>query len=272
MSPAVLVVEDDVATRTLLSVVMNRAGFDVDAIGNGADAITLLSLVRYSALVCDLHLPGTSGHDVLAHLETTDPDMLAHTVVVSSTQRLEIDRVRTRYVAARVFRKPFDLEQLTVAVVTAAKDNPCGRRDPAAEFCRKSIVSGAKAGVVFVRDPQDERLSLVRSFGYSSEMIERFVPVLTDSPFPAAVAYRSAAPVWLQSPESLEAQFPALANLWRDTQSYAMAALPLLGDGGAFGAAGWSFRQPRSFSEEERRRFEAIASDLSDEFGRTAST
>ncbi len=266
MCPAVLVVEDDVATRTLLSLVMSRAGFEVDAIGSGADAITLLSFVRYSALICDLHLPGTSGHDVLAYLEVADPDMLAHTVVVSSTQRLEIERVRTRYTSTQVFRKPFDLEQLTRAVVEATKGHPEGPRDVASEFCRQSIVCGAKAGVVFVKDAKEEKLNLVHSFGYSPEMIERFVSLSTDAPFPAAVAYRSASPVWVNSPDVLAAHYPALDKLWRDTRSYALAALPLLRDGVVFGAAGWSFREPRSFTEDERRRLEAIAVGLANDF------
>src|SRR6476661_956399 len=85
MRPSILVVEDDIATRTLLTVLMERSGFEVDAIGSGSDAVTLLSSVPYSTLLFDLQLPGTSGHEILAFLEVNDPEMIPHAVVVSSS-------------------------------------------------------------------------------------------------------------------------------------------------------------------------------------------
>ena len=263
MRPSVLVVEDDIATRTLLTVLLNRAGLDVDAIGSGADAVTLLSAVGYSALLFDLQLPGASGHDILAHLEVNDPEMIAHAVVVSSSTAQELDRVRARYTQTPVIRKPFDLEELTEAVVRAA-DRDHKPRDIAAEFCRLSIVHGAKAGVVLVADSETQ-LSVVRSFGYSPDMLERFMPVTADAPYPICAAYRSGSQVWLNSAATAASEYPSLQPVFRANQSYALAAIPLMRDGKPFGAAGWSFRDPRPFSEQERQHFEAIATILASE-------
>jgi CheY-like chemotaxis protein len=264
MRPSVLVVEDDIATRTLLTVLLNRAGLDVDAIGSGADAVTLLSAVSYSALLFDLQLPGASGHDILAHLEANDPETIAHAVVVSSSTPQELDRVRARYAQTPVIRKPFDLEELTAAVVRAA-DRDHRPRDIAAEFCRLSIVNGAKAGVVLVADDDEAQLNVVRSFGYSPDMIERFTPLTTDAPYPICAAYRSGSPVWLNSPVSTTSEYPSLQPLFQDNQSYALAAIPLTRGGKVFGAAGWTFRDARRFSERERQHFEAIATILASE-------
>ena len=74
--------------------------------------------------------------------------------------------------------------------------------------------------MVFVKDANEEELTLVRSFGYPPESIARFVPLSTTAPFPAAEAYRSAAPVWLNSPDILGERYPALDNLWRHTHSH----------------------------------------------------
>jgi CheY-like chemotaxis protein len=245
-------------------VLLNRAGLDVDAIGSGAHAVTLLSDVSYSALLFDLQLPGASGHDILAHLEANDPETIAHSVVVSSSTAKELDRVRAHYAQTPVIRKPFDLEDLTEAVVRAA-DRDHKPRDIAAEFCRLSIVHGAKAGVVFVAEGDEAQLSVVRSFGYPPDMIERFMPLTTDAPYPICAAYRSGSPVWLNSAVTAASEYPSLQPVFRANQSYALAAIPLMRNGKVFGAAGWSFRDPRPFSEQERQHFEAIATILASE-------
>lgn len=265
MRPSVLVVEDDIATRTLLTVLMERSGFEADAIGSGSDAVTLLSSVTYSTVLFDLQLPGTSGHEILAFLEVIDPDMIPHVVVVSSAQPQELDRVRRRYPQTAVIRKPFDLNDLMETVGRAARNRAHGVRDIAAEFCRLSIVNGAKAGVVLVADAEADKLNLVRSFGYSDDMVERFAPVDASAPFPACNAYRCGKAVWLKSPAMASTEYPDLETVFRANHSYALAALPLMRDGKVFGAAGWSFRDPRSFTEEERHKFEAIATILSSE-------
>ena len=272
MRPSVLVVEDDIATRTLLTVLMERSGFDVDAIGSGSDAVTLLSSVTYSTVMFDLHLPGTSGHEILAFLEVSDPDMIPHAVVVSSVQPRELDAVRQRYPQTAVIRKPFDLNELLQTVVCAAKNRAHGVRDAAAEFCRLSIVNGAKAGVLLVADADAGKLHLVRSFGYSADMVDRFVPVDANAPFPACNAYRHGSPVWLDSPAVASSEYPELETIFRANHSHALAAVPLMRDGKPFGAAGWSFRDARTFTEQERLRFEAIATILSSELSASVST
>ena len=170
-----------------------------------------------------------------------------------------------------MLRKPFDLRELTDAVVRAASDREHGPRTIASEFCRLSIVNGAKAGVVFVADRDAAKLNLIRSFGYSPDMIERFVPIAADAPYPACTAFRCGCQVWLNSPMVATSEYPALSTVWRENHSYAMAALPLMREGKVIGAAGWSFREPRPFSEQERQRFEAIASILSTEFAHAAA-
>lgn len=259
MRPAVLVVEDDPATRTLLTVLLSRVGFDVDVIGSGSDAMTLLSAVNYSALLFDLHLPGSSGHDVLAFLDGKTPDVIPHIVVVSSAPNQELDRVRARYSRINVLRKPFDVQELTDAVLAASADAMPAPRDASAEFCRMSIINGAKAGAVFMPDEDRRNLRVAMSFGYSAEMLERFGSVPCDAAYPACVAYRHGRPLWVSSLDVASAEYPTLAPLLRANQSRALAVLPLITDGRVFGAAGWTFREPRSFTTDEQNRFEDIA-------------
>ena len=263
MRPAILVVEDDLATRTLLTVLIQRAGFDVDVVSDGMDAITLLSHTTYSAVLTDLYLPGKSGAEILEFVEKRRPDLLPRSIMVSAAPSREIDEIRARF-NIPVLRKPFELGELSAIVNSLIDTTAPLTRDLQSEFCRRSVLSGAKAGVVVTpADPQN--LDVPISFGYTKDNITLYLPLRIDAPFPICEAYREGRGVWVQSPELAERNYPNLSTTWRDNHSYAVAALPLVRDDRVIGVAGWTFRSPRLFSVAERKRFEEIAAYLSRE-------
>ncbi len=270
MRPAVLVVEDDLATRTLLSVVLNRSGFEVDLLSSGTDVITLVSNVHYSAVLFDLYMRGTSGHALLASILTTMPEMLPRVVVVSAAPRQELERVRELYPMICVLHKPFELEELIVAVERVAVEPPS--RDAAAEFCRRSIINGAKAGVALVPAPDATQLNIAMSFGYSGGgALDPFSSMALDAPYPVCAAYRHQRPIWFASLTLASAEYPLLTSVWETNHSHALAALPLMNDGQCVGVAGWAFRDAQPFAAE-RRPFEEIAAFLATELAASSST
>lgn len=272
MRPAVLVVEDDAATRTLLNVVLTRAGFDVDVIANGSDALPLLTAVDYSALTFDLYMRGLSGHDLLAFVASKRPGLLNRIVVVSSAPAAELATLRDKFPAVRVLRKPFELPDLLGAVSEAASGIEPSARDVAAEFCRRSILCGAKSGVALTPRNDGTHFDIAISFGYSPEMLDRFVPISIDDPYPLTAAYRLRRGVWLSSVTAAEAQYPLLVSVWRDHQSYALAAVPLILENRPVGVAGWSFSEPRPFDANDQKRFWEIADLLARDFGSDRSS
>ena len=272
MRPAVLVVEDDLATRTLLDVVLTRSGFEVDLVSTGTDVMTLLSSVRYSALVFDLYMRGTLGHDLLSVLAAKIPEVLPSVVVVSSAPKQELERVRQLYPTVRALRKPFELDELLGTVTTATTSIEQPSRDAAAEFCRRSILGGAKAGVVCTPAANGKHLNVAISFGYSSATLEGFDPISIDSPYPACLAYRHSRAIWLASLSAASSEYPLLLPVLQKNESRALAALPLVIDGRTIGVVGWSFRESRSFSDTERNSFEDIAAFLAKEFSEPSST
>src|SRR4051794_35217854 len=60
----VLIVEDDPAIRELLRLHLAHAGFDVEEIGNGRDALARVSTVRFELILLDLMLPDFDGTTV----------------------------------------------------------------------------------------------------------------------------------------------------------------------------------------------------------------
>ena len=68
-SITILVVEDDVATRTLLQLMLARAGYKVRTAANGAEFITAMSQKPLvDLLILDIHLPDVNGLKILSKI------------------------------------------------------------------------------------------------------------------------------------------------------------------------------------------------------------
>jgi two-component system response regulator MprA len=127
-SPArILIAEDDEAVRALIQTLLKRNGYTVDTAKNGAEAIAKVAECDYQAILLDLNMPITDGHEVMAHLERTTPGRVAERVIViTAVSNAELRKLDGRAVF-RVIRKPFDLDVLLTAV---------------AECCRASVEAG----------------------------------------------------------------------------------------------------------------------------------
>jgi DNA-binding response OmpR family regulator len=117
MAPRILVVDDDRALQTLLSVLFTRAGFECDFVSDGHQAIEKLDgndgngKQSYSVLMLDLILPGLSGMEILDHLQETHPSLLSRTIVLTGASSGVLKGVDTSRVHA-VIRKPFDIQDV----------------------------------------------------------------------------------------------------------------------------------------------------------------
>lgn len=117
MAVRILVVDDDRALQTLLSVLFTRAGFECDFVSDGVAAIAKLSGDgdgnghSYAVIMLDLILPGVSGVEILHHLEEKNPSMLPRTIVLTGAGGGVLKGLDTSRVHA-VIRKPFDIHDV----------------------------------------------------------------------------------------------------------------------------------------------------------------
>jgi CheY-like chemotaxis protein len=112
----VLVVDDDKSIRTLITTVLTRKGFSVEAAQNGDEAIKVSADREFDAIVLDLMMPKVDGFEVIEHLERTAPDRLRRNVIVlTAVANKELRKVDEKQVF-RIIRKPFDLDELLEAV------------------------------------------------------------------------------------------------------------------------------------------------------------
>ncbi|HUP63488.1 MAG TPA: response regulator [Thermoanaerobaculia bacterium] len=113
--PSVLVVDDNDATVTLVTALLQREFF-VEPATDGAEAIEKLKTKQYAALLLDLRMPHLDGFGVLEFLEANHPAMLPRVLVVTAALG-ESDVARARaYGICDVVSKPFDIETLLAAV------------------------------------------------------------------------------------------------------------------------------------------------------------
>jgi two-component system OmpR family response regulator len=100
----VLVLEDDADQRELLAIHFRRAGCTVLATGRSAEALELLRPARPDLAVVDVHLPGSTGDDVVERLRAEVPT--CRVVLSSRWDRSAFPA------AADVLTKPFTAAQV----------------------------------------------------------------------------------------------------------------------------------------------------------------
>jgi two-component system, OmpR family, response regulator len=105
-----LLVEDDAKLVRVLRRGLEREGYAVDPAGTGDDALAMLAVSQYDAVVLDVMLPGTDGFAVCEALRVEGRG----TRVLMLTARMEVaDRIRGLDAGADDYLvKPFDFGEL----------------------------------------------------------------------------------------------------------------------------------------------------------------
>jgi DNA-binding response OmpR family regulator len=106
----ILLVDDDVSLCSLLTEYLTRAGFEVESVHDGRDALDRIFLGKYLAMVLDLMLPGIMGLDLLQRIRAKSNIP----VLILTAQGEEIDRIVGLEVGADDYlAKPFNPRELT---------------------------------------------------------------------------------------------------------------------------------------------------------------
>lgn len=114
-----LLLDDDAAMRRLVSLLLKRAGYAVDAVVSGNDAIDAIENQQYAAVVLDLMMPLEGGMTVIRYLRENAPAMLRRVVVITGAPDGVLDPIRDEIFA--VVRKPFRSEELIETAKRLAK-------------------------------------------------------------------------------------------------------------------------------------------------------
>jgi len=111
-SVKILLVEDHIDTRRVMSSVLARMGHKVRSAGTLAAAIQSLESEPFEVLVSDISLPDGSGLDLMRHIRAANGKMPVHGIALSGLSMA--DDIRQCYDAGfeKHLAKPVNLRQL----------------------------------------------------------------------------------------------------------------------------------------------------------------
>ena len=110
-SHKVLLVDDDEAVRDMMTVTLERKGFEVVAAANVPEALRLIATDTFDALITDLHMPNPSdGFTVVSAMRHSQPDAL--TLLVSGYPDVQSAMSAILLEADEIIVKPFETGKL----------------------------------------------------------------------------------------------------------------------------------------------------------------
>jgi PAS domain S-box-containing protein len=108
-----LLVDDEPDIRRSISKFLTRTGWQVDLADSGEEGLRLLGQWEYQIVLCDLRMPGMSGHEFYRRLQASDSPAISRLVFMTGDV-LSPEASRFLQEAARpVLSKPFTLRDLT---------------------------------------------------------------------------------------------------------------------------------------------------------------
>jgi DNA-binding response OmpR family regulator len=106
-----LVVDDDDNIRELLQTLLETAGFEVDTLRDGIDAVELKK--DYHVILLDMKMPIFDAGRLTDYWKLTDPGILNRVILLSGYSRLASDRDFGTFAS---IAKPFDFRELLATV------------------------------------------------------------------------------------------------------------------------------------------------------------
>jgi len=119
--PRILVVDDDLGSRTLTAIVLTEAGYSPTCVATVARALERLERSGADLVVTDLLMPGADGLDLLRAVQA-GPDPPPVVAMTASDDQVLIETA-LELGAAAVLRKPITLARLDATVSALLRDH-----------------------------------------------------------------------------------------------------------------------------------------------------
>ncbi len=116
---AVLVVDDDSATRRMITLILEREGYECTEAPDSSAALHFAGAREYALVTCDVKMPGGSGLDLVGDLRERHPDLAV--LMISGMDDLATAAVATDLGAYGYVVKPFGINEILIAVANAIR-------------------------------------------------------------------------------------------------------------------------------------------------------
>ncbi|MEO9625305.1 MAG: response regulator [Qipengyuania citrea] len=115
----ILLAEDDDAMRVYLERALVNAGYAVDAVDRGTEALPLLKKTGYDLLLSDIVMPEMDGIELAQRCNEISPDTKVMFITGFAAVTLKASREQPN---AKVLSKPFHLRDLVLEVERVLDD------------------------------------------------------------------------------------------------------------------------------------------------------
>jgi len=123
MGQRILVVDDEEPIRSVVARVMSLSNHHVDVAPNAVAALELLQHHRYDVILCDQHMPGQSGTELLDRFWSMQPEMRTRTILITGDTVDPDTQAYAERNGVRFHPKPFDLGALDQEVQSVLREN-----------------------------------------------------------------------------------------------------------------------------------------------------
>lgn len=106
-----LVVDDSMLVRHILRRFLEKQGFAVETVSDGAEALTVLAAVRPHVIFTDLQMPRLDGHALIEILNAR-PELSAIPLVVLTAKPLSESAAQAQFVIAKDLNIETQLRQI----------------------------------------------------------------------------------------------------------------------------------------------------------------
>ena len=113
----ILVVDDEASLRILLGNELTRAGYAVEVVDNGEDALTRIREDYYHVILLDIILPKISGIDVLRTIKKEQ--IVSEVIILTGNATLENCVECMKIGAFEYVRKPYEISELCIQIERA---------------------------------------------------------------------------------------------------------------------------------------------------------
>ena len=120
----ILLAEDDEAMRVYLERALTNAGYEVDAVDRGTEAVALLGNKTYDLLLSDIVMPEMDGIELAQRCNEISPSTKVMFITGFAAVSLRANREQP---SAKVLSKPFHLRDLVLEVERVLEDSVSAR-------------------------------------------------------------------------------------------------------------------------------------------------
>lgn len=110
MDKRILIVDDQIGIRSLLSVLFFDCGFEIFEASNGLEALKMVDKHQIELVVMDLRMPVMNGMESFNRMKKENNNIKV--VLMSAFAEEETAHYAVKKGAAGFFHKPFDLQDL----------------------------------------------------------------------------------------------------------------------------------------------------------------